>query len=118
MKLEIKNVNKSFSGKHVLHDVSFTVESGKAMGFLGRNGAGKTTTIKMLTCLIPKTSGEAKVAGFDVTKQPDEVRNKIGMVPQLVSLYKDLTVRENVELCADFYNVDQSIKDKKIGSLH
>ena len=71
----------------------------------------------MLTCLIPKTSGEAKVAGFDITKEPDEVRNRIGMVPQMVSLYKDLTVRENVELCADFYNVDQSTKDKKIDDL-
>ncbi len=98
-------------------NLNLFVENKTIGGILGPNGAGKTTTIKMLTCLIPKTSGDAKVAGFDVTKQPDEVRNKIGMVPQLVSLYQDLTVRENVELCADFYNVDQSIKDKKIDDL-
>ena len=60
----------------------------------------------MLTCLIQKTSGDAKVAGFDVSTNPDDVRSRIGMVPQQISLYKDLTVRENVELCADFYNVD------------
>lgn len=98
-------------------NLNLFVENKTIGGILGPNGAGKTTTIKILTCLIPKTSGEAKVAGFDVTQQPDEVRNRIGMVPQMVSLYNDLTVRENVELCADFYNVDQSIKDKKIDDL-
>ena len=98
-------------------NLNLFIENKTIGGILGPNGAGKTTSIKMLTCLIPKTSGEAKVAGFDVAKEPDEVRNRIGMVPQLVSLYQDLTVRENVELCADFYNVDQSIKDKKIDDL-
>lgn len=98
-------------------NLNLFVENKTIGGILGPNGAGKTTTIKMLTCLIPKTSGEAKVAGFDITKEQDEVRNRIGMVPQMVSLYKDLTVRENVELCADFYNVDQSTKDKKIDDL-
>lgn len=98
-------------------NLNLFIENKTIGGILGPNGAGKTTSIKMLTCLIPKTSGEAKVGGFDITKQPNEVRNKIGMVPQLVSLYQDLTVRENVELCADFYNVDQSIKDKKIDDL-
>lgn len=98
-------------------NLNMFIEDKTIGGILGPNGAGKTTTIKMLTCLIPKTSGEAKVAGYDITTQPDEVRNKIGMVPQLVSLYTDLTVRENVELCADFYNVDPKIKDKKIDDL-
>ena len=105
------------NGFKAVDNLDLFVEDKTIGGILGPNGAGKTTTIKMLTCLIPKTSGEAKVAGFDVAKQPDEVRNRIGMVPQLVSLYNDLTVRENVELCADFYNVDQSIKDKKIDDL-
>lgn len=105
------------NGFRAVDNLELYVEDKTIGGILGPNGAGKTTTIKMLTCLIPKTSGQAKVAGFDVTKQPDEVRNRIGMVPQLVSLYKDLTVRENVELCADFYNVDQTTKDKKIDDL-
>ncbi|RAP52867.1 MAG: daunorubicin ABC transporter ATP-binding protein [Methanosphaera sp. rholeuAM270] len=105
------------NGFKAVDNLNLFVENKTIGGILGPNGAGKTTTIKMLTCLIPKTSGEAKVAGFDVSKNPDEVRNRIGMVPQLVSLYKDLTVRENVELCADFYNVDPKIKDKKIDDL-
>jgi len=98
-------------------NLNLFIENKTIGGILGPNGAGKTTSIKMLTCLIPKTSGEAKVAGFDITTQPDKVREKIGMVPQKVSLYDDLTVRENVELCADFYNVDQKTKEQKIDDL-
>ncbi|WP_455645396.1 ATP-binding cassette domain-containing protein [Methanosphaera sp.] len=105
------------NGFRAVDNLDLFIEDKTIGGILGPNGAGKTTTIKMLTCLLPKTSGEAKVAGFDITTQPDDVRSKIGMVPQQVSLYKDLTVRENVELCADFYNVDQKTKDKKIDDL-
>lgn len=105
------------NGFKAVDNLNLFIEEKTIGGILGPNGAGKTTTIKMLTCLIPKTSGSAKVAGFDISSQANEVRNHIGMVPQLVSLYKDLTVRENVELCADFYNVDEKIKDKKIDDL-
>lgn len=100
-----------------VNNLNLFIENKTIGGILGPNGAGKTTTMKMLTCLIPKTSGEAKVAGHDISTEPDEVRKKIGLVPQQVSLYKDLTVRENVELCADFYNVNPKIKDQKIDDL-
>jgi len=116
--IETENLVKVYSnGFKAVNNLDLRIEDKTIGGILGPNGAGKTTTIKMLTCLISKTSGQAKVAGFDVTTNPDDVRNRIGMVPQLVSLYSDLTVRENVELCADFYNVDQKIKDKKIDDL-
>ncbi|MCD7781392.1 MAG: ATP-binding cassette domain-containing protein [Methanosphaera sp.] len=105
------------NGFKAVDNLNLFVEDKTIGGILGPNGAGKTTSIKMLTCLIPKTSGWAKVEGYDITKQPDEVRNKIGMVPQKVSLYEDLTVRENVELCADYYNVDPKTKDQKIDDL-
>ena len=84
---------------------------------LGPNGAGKTTTIKMLTCLIQPTSGKATVGGYDVQKNPDEVRNLLGMVPQQVSLYKDLTVMENSQMCADYYGVPQDERDSRIEDL-
>lgn len=86
-------------------------------GMLGPNGAGKTTTIKMLTCLIQPTSGKATVGGYDVTKNPDEVRNLLGMVPQQVSLYKDLTVMENSQLCADYYGIPKDERDSRIEDL-
>jgi ABC-2 type transport system ATP-binding protein len=71
----------------------------------------------MLTCLIQPTSGRATVGGYDVQKNPDEVRNLLGMVPQQVSLYKDLTVMENSQLCADYYGVPQDERDSRIEDL-
>ena len=84
---------------------------------LGPNGAGKTTTIKMLTCLIQPTYGEATVGGYDIKKNPDEVRRLLGMVPQQVSLYKDLTVMENSQLCADYYGINPNERDSRIEDL-
>lgn len=86
-------------------------------GMLGPNGAGKTTTIKMLTCLIQPTSGSATVGGYDIRKNPNEVRNLLGMVPQQVSLYNDLTIMENSQMCADFYGVPRNERDSRIEDL-
>jgi ABC-2 type transport system ATP-binding protein len=85
--------------------VSFEVSSGEIFGFLGPNGAGKTTTIKMLTGLLTPTSGRARVAGFDVVAERDQVKRHIGYMSQLFSLYADLTVIENIELYAGLYGV-------------
>lgn len=116
--IETHNLVKVYDNNFkAVNNLNLFIENKTIGGILGPNGAGKTTTMKMLTCLIPKTSGEAKVAGHDITTEPDEVRKKIGLVPQQVSLYKDLTVRENVELCADFYNVNPKTKDQKIDDL-
>ena len=93
------------------------IDNKSIFGFLGPNGAGKTTTIKMLTCLIDSTSGTANVAGYDISTNPNEVREKIGMVPQLVSLYGDLTVRENIDLCADFYGLKEDLKISRAEEL-
>ena len=88
MKLEIKNVNKSFSGKHVLHDVTFTVESGKAMGFLGRNGAGKTTTIKSLMGVFKQDSGEFIVDGKPFSRKD----YKVGYLPEERGMYSKISI--------------------------
>ena len=93
------------------------IDNKSIFGFLGPNGAGKTTTIKMLTCLVQSTSGTANVAGYDIAKNPNEVREKIGMVPQLVSLYGDFTVRENIDLCADFYGLPTDLKMSRAEEL-
>ena len=85
--------------------VSFEVPPGQVFGFLGPNGAGKTTTIRMLTGLLAPTEGEGIVAGFDVAREPREVKRRIGYMSQLFSLYADLTVEENIELFAGLYEV-------------
>ena len=85
--------------------VTFQVRSGEIFGFLGPNGAGKTTTIKMLTGLVPPTSGEGRVAGLDVATERRAVKRSIGYMSQLFSLYADLTVDENIRFFARLYGV-------------
>ena len=109
-----KVYNNNFTA---VNSLNLEIPKGSIFGMLGPNGAGKTTTIKMLTCLIQPTSGRAIVGGYDVQKNPDEVRNLLGMVPQQVSLYKDLTVMENSQLCADYYGVPQNERDSRITDL-
>ncbi|ADP77792.1 daunorubicin resistance ABC transporter ATPase subunit [Methanothermus fervidus DSM 2088] len=115
--IETFNLTKKYGDLIAVNKLNFKVKKGTIFGLLGPNGAGKTTTVKMLTCLIPPTSGTAKVGGHDIIKEPDKVRQKIGMVPQQVSLYRDLTIRENLELCADYYGVPKDIKNERIDEL-
>ena len=109
-----KDYNNNFTA---VNSLDLEIPDKSIFGMLGPNGAGKTTTIKMLTCLIQPTSGQAIVGGYDVTKNPDEVRNLLGMVPQQVSLYKDLTVMENSQMCADYYGVPHDERDSRIEDL-
>jgi len=116
--IETENLTKIYANNFkAVNSLNLEIPKGSIFGMLGPNGAGKTTTIKMLTCLIQPTSGRATVGGYDVSKNPDEVRNLLGMVPQQVSLYKDLTVMENSQLCADYYGVAQDERDSRIEDL-
>ena len=109
-----KVYNNNFTA---VNSLNLEIPDKTIFGMLGPNGAGKTTTIKMLTCLIQPTSGEAIVGGYDVLKNPNEVRKLLGMVPQQVSLYKDLTVMENSQMCADYYGVPRDERDGRIEDL-
>lgn len=116
--IETRNLTKVYNNNFTaVNSLNLEIPKGSIFGMLGPNGAGKTTTIKMLTCLIQPTSGKATVGGYDVQENPDEVRNLLGMVPQQVSLYKDLTVMENSQLCADYYGVPQDERDSRIEDL-
>lgn len=115
--IETFDLTKRYGDFLAVDALNMKIDNKSIFGFLGPNGAGKTTTIKMLTCLIQATEGSAKVAGYDITKNPNDVRKKIGMVPQLISLYGDLTVRENVELCADYYGMPKDLKQTRIEDL-
>jgi len=115
--IETFDLTKRYGDFLAVDELNMKIKNKSIFGFLGPNGAGKTTTIKMLTCLIPPTGGSANVAGYDIQKNPNQVRTKIGMVPQLVSLYGDLTARENAEMCADFYGMPRDLKEKRIDEL-
>lgn len=116
--IETENLTKIYNNDFIaVNSLNLEIPDKTIFGMLGPNGAGKTTTIKMLTCLIQPTSGKATVGGYNVQKNPDEVRNLLGMVPQQVSLYKDLTVMENSQMCADYYGVPKNERDSRIEDL-
>jgi ABC-2 type transport system ATP-binding protein len=95
--IEVKDLTKKFKKFVAVDSISFDVQKGEIFGFLGPNGAGKTTTIRMLVTLLQPTSGTARVAGFDIIKDPDEVRKHIGLVAEKIILYNHLTALENLE---------------------
>ena len=110
----VENLVKRF-GKFVAVDrVSLAIPPGEVFGFLGPNGAGKSTTIRMLCGLLRPTSGSAQVAGYDVARKPEAVRQNIGYMPQKFSLYNDLTVIENIRLFAGLYSVPSSKLKERI----
>ncbi len=100
-----EELTRSFGDFVAVDRVSFRVRRGEIFGFLGPNGAGKTTTIKMLTGLIPPTSGRGEVAGLDIRTDRREIKRRIGYMSQLFSLYGDLTVEENVSFFSRLYGV-------------
>lgn len=101
----VRDLTRRFGDFTAVDAVTFDVQPGEIFGFLGPNGAGKTTTIKMLTGLLPPTSGSGAVAGFDVRSGRAEIKRHIGYMSQRFSLYGDLTVGENIELFAGLYGV-------------
>ena len=108
-------LTRRFNGLVAVDHLDLTVGHGAFFGLLGSNGAGKTTTIRMLTTLLPPSSGTASVAGFDIVRQPREVRRRIGYVPQLVSADSGLTGRENLMLSARLYAIPRAERAERIG---
>ncbi|MGO9388560.1 MAG: ATP-binding cassette domain-containing protein [Methanobacterium sp.] len=115
--VETFDLTKNYGDFKAVDTLKMKIKNKSIFGFLGPNGAGKTTTIKMLTCLTLPTAGTATVAGQDILENPNEVRQKIGMIPQMVSLYGDLTVKENIHLCGDFYGVPTDLRDSRADEL-
>lgn len=103
--IEVKNMVKKFGDFTANDDLTFNVERGEVFGFLGPNGAGKTTAIKILSGLISPTSGDIKVAGFDVYTESDSIKKNIGYMSQKFSLYEDLTVFENIRFYGGIYGL-------------
>lgn len=110
----VKDLRKKYGDIEALRGVSFTVRKGEIFGLLGPNGAGKTTTIHILTTVIKPTSGYAEVAGYDVVKRPDEVRKRIGVVFQDITLDLNLTVYENLWLHGKIYGIPSNELKRRI----
>ncbi len=103
--LEVQNLVKKFGDLTAVDGISFDIQAGEVFSLLGPNGAGKTTTISMLSCLLEPTSGEASISGHSVTKEALEVKRIIGVVPQEIALYEDLSARENLNFWGQMYGL-------------
>jgi ABC-2 type transport system ATP-binding protein len=112
--IEVENIVKRYGAFEAVKGVNFSVAEGEIFGLLGPNGAGKSTLIRMMTTLIPLTSGRALVAGHDVAKEPDAVRRMIGVIPQALTSDPDLTVDENLSIYAKLYSVPKAERIKNI----
>ena len=109
-----KELSREFGDFLAVDSVSLDVKKGEVFGFLGPNGAGKTTTIKMLTGLLKPTSGRALVGGLDVATDPYAIREQVGYMSQLFSLYPDLTVTQNISFFVDLYGVDAQSREERV----
>lgn len=109
--IEVKNLTKVYGDRVAVDHISFSVNKGEVLGFLGQNGAGKTTTMKILTCFMPASEGTASIAGFDVFEQPLEVKKRIGYLPESPPVYKELLVQEYLTFVAELRGI--SARDRK-----
>jgi ABC-2 type transport system ATP-binding protein len=112
--IRVENLTRRFGEVEAVHDLSTSVEEGEIFGLVGPNGAGKSTVIRMLTTLLPPTSGSAYVGGFNVVKEAGKVREMIGYVPQMLSADGTLTGRENLNIFAKLYDIPKSERRGRI----
>lgn len=103
--IEVKNLKKSFGDLQAVQDAKFNADSGEVLSLLGPNGAGKSTTISMLSGLLAPTSGDASIMGHSVTKEPEAAKASLGVVPQDIALYPDLSARENLVFWGKMYGL-------------
>jgi ABC-2 type transport system ATP-binding protein len=115
--IEVDHIVKKYGDFTAVDNVSFDVKEGEIFGLLGPNGAGKSTLIRMMTTLIPITSGVARIEGHDVSKEPDVARRLIGVIPQALTSDLDLTVEENLNIYAKLYDVPAKERKHSIDEL-
>ena len=112
--IQVTELTKDYGARRALHDLTFEAQQGEIVGFLGPNGAGKTTTMRILTGYMAPTSGEARVAGYDVVKESIEVRRRVGYLPETVPLYTDMVVFDYLKFMADLRhipNVEERVEE-------
>ncbi len=111
--VEVTNLEKRFGAFRAVAGVSFSVRRGEIFGFLGPNGAGKSTTIRMLCGLLKPTAGSGRVAGFDIARETERIKTRIGYMSQKFSLYDELTVEENIDFYSGIYRVPVARKEAR-----
>src|SRR5262245_46149108 len=113
MSISVRGISKLYGAQKALDEVSFEIGAGEVVGFLGPNGAGKSTMMKVLTCFLPPSGGDASVCGHDVREETLKVRRSVGYLPEHNPLYTDLYVRESLEFVAGLYGLKKKAERAK-----
>ncbi len=114
--IQVSHLTKIYGPRTAINDLNFEVKAGEIVGFLGPNGAGKSTTMKILTGLMPASSGTAKIAGFDVFENPIEVKRNVGFLPETPPLYLEMSVTDYLEFAAEIHGVERSQLKKAVSN--
>ncbi|ANU24100.1 ABC transporter ATP-binding protein [Planococcus donghaensis] len=117
MEISINELTKTFKDRLAVDHLSLTIRQGEFFALLGENGAGKTTTIKLLSCLLKPTSGDAIMLGDSISRNPQAVKEKLNISPQETAIARNLTVKENLEFIAKIYGSDKETAEQKANSL-
>ncbi len=112
--IEVDKLTKFYGPSRGIVDISFSVEKGEVMGFLGPNGSGKTTTMRMLTCFFPPTSGSARICGYDIQQSSVDVRRCIGYLPESVPLYREMHVTAYLHFFAEVRNIPRRVRASRV----
>jgi len=115
--VETYGLTKRFGAFSAVDSVDFYIPKGEIFGLLGPNGAGKTTTIRMLCGIMRQSAGQAKVLGYDIAKEPEQIKRRIGYMSQRFSLYNDLTARENISFYASVYGVAPDLRAQRVDEM-
>lgn len=115
--INVLDLHKDFGEVYAVKGVSFTVRRGEVFSLLGPNGAGKSTTISMLACLLRPTQGDATILGHSIRSRPQAVKARLGVVPQEIALYDDLTARENLDFWGKMYGLRGAALDKRVDEV-
>ncbi len=115
--IKVDNISKRYGNKYAVQNVSFEIQKGEVVGFLGRNGAGKTTTMNILTGYISSSEGSASVDGHDILAEPQEVKRRIGYLPEQPPVYMDMTVNEYLQFCCQIKGVKREQRSGHIADV-
>lgn len=115
--IEMENLSKLYKDVKAVDGLTLSVKKGELFGLLGVNGAGKTTLVKMLSCLVLPTSGDAKILGKSITAEPSEVKGVIGISPQETAVAKNLTVEENLDLMAGAHGLEKTMRRQRVEEM-
>src|SRR5277367_4924347 len=115
--IEVSHLTKRYAGHTAVSDISFTVQRGEIVGLLGSNGAGKSTTMRILSCFMPATSGTVRVAGYDVFTHADEVRRRIGYMPENNPLHPEMRVREYLKFRARLKGLGRTRSRQRVDAV-